>query len=80
MGAEKIKGIVDGFIDFAKNFGLFETLLIALLVAHYAIIYWLMKQIIKSKDKEIDRLVESRNKLQKVILKHTRLSTKGGKK
>ncbi len=71
-----IKGLFDGFIELAEKYGLETAAIIAVLVFHYWLIFWLIRQVIKSKDKEIDRLVQNRNELQKVLLRNTsRLSS-----
>lgn len=76
-----IKGLFDGFIELAEKYGLETAAIIALLVFHYWLIFWLIRQVIKSKDKEIDRLVQNRNELQKVLLRNTnRLSSARKKK
>ena len=75
-----IQEVIDGFLKVSQEYGLFTALVVFLIIAHYWIIYWLIKQIVKSKNEEIERLVESRNELQKILLKKLRLSTGGSKK
>jgi len=72
--------IVDAFLKLAKEHGAFTAFFITGIFAHYLFIYWLIRQIIKSKDKEIERLVDSRNKLQDNLLEGDRLSTRKKKK
>jgi len=70
-----LKGLTDVFLKIAEQHGPFVALTVFVLVFFGTLIYWLMRQVIKSKNAEIDRLVKERNKLQDIILRK-RLSTK----
>ena len=75
------EALIDGFMELTEKYGLETASIIALLVFHYWLIFWLIRQVIKSKDKEIDRLVENRNELQAVLMGNTnRLSSARKKK
>lgn len=75
-----IKPLLDGFVELAEKYGLETAAIIAVLVFHYWLIFWLIRQVIKSKDTEIERLVKNRNELQKVLLRKTSRLSSGRKK
>lgn len=62
-----------------EEYGLFAALLIIFFMYHVWFTQRLWRARLGDKDKEIDRLVEERNRLQDVILKR-RLSTSGRKR
>jgi hypothetical protein len=43
---------LDGFVELAEKYGLETAAIIAVLVFHYWLIFWLIRQVIKSKDAE----------------------------
>ena len=61
-----------------QKYGVFAALLILFFIFHELVVYRLWKGRLKDKDREIERLVQERNRLQEVILPE-RLSS-GGKK
>jgi cell division protein FtsB len=70
-----LKGLTDVFLKIAEQHGPFVALTVIMLIFFGALTYWLIRQVIKSKNAEIDRLVKERNKLQEIILRK-RLTTK----
>jgi cbb3-type cytochrome oxidase subunit 3 len=69
------ESLVDVFLEVAKEHGAFVALTIIVLLVSWGTVYWALRQVIKSKNAEIERLVQDRNKLQDIIL-NRRLSTK----
>lgn len=70
-----LAGFADAFSELAKEHGLFAALAVIMLAFFGRLTYWLIREVIKSKNAEIERLVEERNKLQDIIL-DKRMSTK----
>jgi hypothetical protein len=74
-----LAGFTDSFLKVAKEHGPFAALAVIMLAFFGRLAYWLIREVIKTKDAEIERLVEERNKLQDVISRE-RLSTRKKKK
>ena len=67
--AGKLDVLIDGFLKIAKLYGPFVAYAVIITFVFIGGGFWLIKEIIRGKNGEIERLVEERNKLQNISLK-----------
>lgn len=63
------------FLDIAREQGAFVALTVIIFIFFGWLLVWLIKYILKSKEVEIDRIAEERDKLQDILFRH-RVSTR----
>ena len=73
--SSKLQVLVECFLQISRLHGPFVAFSVILAFASIPLFVWLIKQTIKPRDDEIERLVKERNRLLDIILKN-RLSSK----
>lgn len=67
--------IIEGFLELVTKYGLLTGILVGTYAFLCYVIFWLIKKSIESKDKEIERIAETRNQLQQGLLSITKRLT-----
>lgn len=74
--AGKLDVLIDGFLKIAKIHGPFVAFAVIIVFSLMLIVIWLIKEAIRPREEEIERLVGERDKLQDIILKRRLTSQK----